>query len=244
MKLDVALLPGLIAEKDLSATVCIVLDIFRATTCMVTAFSNGCNAIIPVLSLDEAHMVAEQIGPVLLAGERQSLKMDGCDLGNSPFDFCRDKLAGQTVVMTTSNGTVAVKATDTAYRTLIGSFINAEAVCREAKKYGKDIVIVCAGTDRTFSLEDTLCAGLLVRLLAANGDMEMTDAAEGALLMYKEANSNLFAIASGSRNGRRLCELERTKDVEYCLQTDLLDLVPYYAKGKITLSETSRNTVL
>ncbi|MBP1763994.1 MAG: 2-phosphosulfolactate phosphatase [Firmicutes bacterium] len=244
MKVDVAFLPGMLAGKNLSDTVCIVLDIFRATTCMVTAFFNGCNAIIPVLSLDEAHVAAEQTGPVLLAGERQSLKMDGCDLGNSPFDFCRDNIAGQTVVMTTSNGTVAVKATDTAYRTMIGSFLNAGAVCQKAKKYGKDIVVVCAGTDRAFSLEDALCAGLLVQLLAANNNGKMTDSAEGVLLMYREAKPNLLTIAAGSRNGRRLCELGRTKDMEYCLQTDLLDIVPYYANGKITLSETNKNTVL
>ncbi|MBP2640201.1 MAG: 2-phosphosulfolactate phosphatase [Firmicutes bacterium] len=236
MKLDVAFLPQEIAENNLSDAVCIVLDIFRATTCIVTAFSNGCKTIIPVLSLVEAHRLAKQAGSVLLAGERQSIKMDGCDMGNSPFEFSRTKVADQTVIMTTSNGTAAVKATETAYCTLIGSFINAGAVCREARRYEKNIVIVCAGTDRTFSLEDALCAGLLVQTLTETGEMILTDSAAGALLMYQQAKSKILEIAGNSRNGQRLRELNRLNEITYCLQTDLFPIVPHYSAGKISLA--------
>lgn len=237
MKIDVAFLPLQIAENNLADTVCIVLDIFRATTSIVTAFSNDCKTIIPVLSLAEAHQLAERIGPVLIAGERQSIKMDGCDLGNSPFEYSRANVEDQTVIMTTSNGTAAVKATEKAYCTLIGAFINAQAVCRKARQYAKNIVIVCAGTDRTFSLEDALCAGLLVQTLTETNEMTLTDSAVGALLMYKAAETKIFEAAGNSRNGRRLRELNRLDEITYCLQTDLFSTVPHYTAGKIILAE-------
>lgn len=235
MKLDVVFLPKEAAGRDLSNTVCIVLDIFRATTCITTAMANGCEKIVPVLAIEEAHVLSNQLGPALLAGERQSIKIEGCDLGNSPFDFCQDNVQEKTIIMTTTNGTVAIKATEGAYRTLIGSFLNAKAVCQMAKQHGKDILIVCAGTDGLFSLEDTLCAGLLIQLLKAEEEAEMTDSARGALLMYTEAKDKLIETAIDSRNGKRLYHLNRMDDIKYCFRIDSLHLVPQYRDGKITL---------
>jgi 2-phosphosulfolactate phosphatase len=235
MKLDVVFLPKDTNGMDLSNTVCIVLDIFRATTCITTAMANGCNKIVPVLAFEDARALSNQIGPVLLAGERRSIKIEGCDLGNSPFEFCQDKVQEQTIIMTTTNGTVAIKATEGAYRTLIGSFLNAKAVCQMAKQYGKDILIVCAGTDGLFSLEDTLCAGLLVQLLKTEDETQMTDSARGALLMYNEAKDKLIETAIDSRNGKRLYDLNRMDDIKYCFRTDSLYLVPQYREGKIIL---------
>ena len=237
MKIDVALLPKGVTEMDLSETVCIVLDIFRATTSILTCCSNGCAVMVPVLSTEDASIAASEIGSVLFAGERQSIKIDGYDFGNSPFEFSQDKVKDQTIVMTTSNGTIAIKATEGAYRTLIGSFLNAKAVCRQGKDYGKDILIVCAGTDGLFSLEDALCAGLLVQLLSGNGGAVLTDSAHGALLMYNEAKDKLVETGVASRNGKRLYDLNRMDDVEYCFQTDLLDIVPEYIKERIVLHQ-------
>lgn len=237
MKIDIALLPKDIGEATLSDTVCIVLDIFRATTSIVTSIANGCQEMIPVLSIEDASRVASQMGSVLFAGERQSIKIDGYHFGNSPYEFSQEKVKGQSIVMTTTNGTIAIKATEGAYRTLIGSFLNAKAVCLEAKEYGKDVLIVCAGTDGLFSLEDTLCAGLLVELLIEDGDMVMTDSARGALLMYTGAKDTLTETAVHSRNGKRLYDLNRMDDVEYCFRIDILDIVPEYLNGKIILNK-------
>ncbi len=221
MKIDIILLPKETTAMDLSDTVCIVLDIFRATTSIVTGLANGCKAIAPALSIEDARTLASQMGPVLLAGERQSIKIEGYDLGNSPFEFCQDTVKDRSIVMTTTNGTIAIKATEGAYRTLIGSFVNAKAVCRQAKQYGKDIVIVCAG--------------LLVQLLTAENDLIMTDSAQGALLMYTAAKENLVAMAVKSRNGKRLYDIDRMNDVEYCLHADQFNIVPQYIEGKIVL---------
>lgn len=233
MNLDVAFRPLEVRALDLADTVCIVLDIFRATTCMTTALHNGCAAIVPVLSMEEARETARLLGPVIFAGERQSLRIEGCELGNSPFDFSPETVRGRTVVTTTTNGTVAIKAAAGAYRTLIGSFLNAAAVCREARRAGKDVLVVCAGTEGFFSLEDALCAGLLVQLLAAQEGAVLTDAAQAAALLYEGAKDNLVATAVASRNGRRLQELGRMDDVACCFRVNTVDLVPEYRDGAI-----------
>lgn len=237
MKLNVAFLPRDIEGMDLSATVCIVLDIFRATTSMTTAFANGCKCIRPVLSVEDAYALADRIGPVLFAGERQSIKIDGFHFGNSPYDFLPDKVKDKTIVMTTTNGTVAVKSTDGAYKTLIGSFVNASAVSAKAGGYGKDVLIVCAGTDRLFSLEDALCAGLLIKKISASlaSKPELTDSAQAAVLLYEQVQDKLAKTAIDSRNGKRLAELGRFDDVEYCFKIDLFDVVPEYRDDKIML---------
>lgn len=236
MKIDVALLPKTVHEMDLSDTVCIVLDIFRATTSIVTSLSNGCAAMVPVLSTEDASVAASQIDHALFAGERQSIRIEGYDFGNSPFEFSKDKVKDRTIVMTTSNGTIAIKATEGSYRTFIGSFLNAKAVAKEAQKHDKDILIVCAGTDGLFSLEDALCAGLLVQLVSEDKETFLTDSAQGTLLMYNQAKNTLVETGVKSRNGKRLYDLQRMDDVEYCFQTDILDIVPEYREERITVT--------
>jgi 2-phosphosulfolactate phosphatase len=234
MQLDVRLLPGDGRETDLSDTVCIVMDVFRATTSIITAIANGCATLIPVMSVDEAYRTAEQIEGPLFAGERQSIKITGFDFGNSPFEFSAEQVQGKTIIMTTTNGTIAIKSTENAYLTLLGSFINASAVCRAAQEQNKSILLVCAGTDGLFSLEDAFCAGLLVKLLTKDKQYELTDAARGVQAMYKGAQETVLSILSESRNGKRLYDLGLEKDVEYCLSTDSSSVVPRYSTGKIT----------
>ncbi len=235
MKIDIALLPQETKGRDLSDTVCIVLDIFRATTSIVTSMSNGCKMMIPALSFEEAQEVTKEMGPVLFAGERKSIRIEGCSLGNSPFEFSQDVVQGKIIGMTTTNGTVAIKSTEGAYRTLIGSFLNANAVCEQATQYGKDILIVCAGTDGLFSLEDALCAGLLVQIFSEGCGMVLTDSAYGAMLMYASGQVALGEVAIASRNGQRLRELDLVSDVEYCVEMDTVTVVPQYINGKIII---------
>lgn len=237
MKVDVAFLPKNIIQGDLSDRVCIVLDIFRATTSIITAMANGCKVIIPVISLEKAYEAAEKFGDVLLAGERKSITIDGFDFGNSPFEFSSDKVENRQIVMTTTNGTIAIQATEGAFRTLIGSFINAEAVSRKAQQCEKDILILCAGTDRTFSLEDSLCAGFIVGILASNNEVELNDSARAAQMMYEAVKDNLLEVARSSKNGQRLVELAKESEVEYCVRRNIVNVVPEYKESCIIFAE-------
>lgn len=234
VKIDVAFLPEYGNKLDVSDTVCIVLDIFRATSSIITAISNGCRTIVPVSSIEDAYSVAERLGTPLFAGERQSIRIEGFDFGNSPFEFSADKVRDKTIVMTTTNGTIAIKAAERACLTLLGSFINAQAVCQSASRQKRDILLICAGTDGMFSLEDALCAGLLVDTLSKDGSYTLTDAAQGVQVMYNGAGAALLEIAGKSRNGKRLFDLGLQKEVEYCLRADSVIAVPVYRDGKIT----------
>ena len=222
MKVEVAFLPKCIEEQDLSNTVCVILDIFRATTSIVTAMSHGCRMIYPVDSLDKAYEAAKQLGNVLMAG-------------NSPWEFTAEKVWEQQIVMTTTNGTVAIQAAKEAFCTLIGSFHNAEAVCQQIKQFNKDVFIICAGTDRAFSLEDSLCAGFLVDKLANSNTVKLNDSALGARVMYQAAQDRLIETAIKSRNGRRLVELGKEAEVGLCLRRDIVNVVPVFKNNRIFL---------
>lgn len=231
MQVDVALLPHNLDCESFKNKTCIVLDIFRATTSIVTAIANGCEKILPVISLECANAVGKNFKQPLFAGERKSLKIAGFNFGNSPLEFTKQAVQGQTIIMTTSNGTIAIEATKTASRTLIGAFINVDAVCQQALEYQQDIIIVCAGTDRQFSLEDALGAGAMVERLSTV--CEASDAALGVALMYKAAKEDLSTIVANSKNGKRLVELQYLEDLRYCLQENILSTVPIYKNGKI-----------
>ena len=103
--------------RDLSRTTCVVFDVLRATSTMALALSNGEEAIIPVAGIAEALRLREEQPAMLLAGERDGVRIPASlaggvdfDLGNSPREFTRDKVQGKTIVMTTTNGTRALRA--------------------------------------------------------------------------------------------------------------------------------------
>lgn len=235
MIIEVAFLPRELADRNLGGMLCIVLDIFRATTSMITAFANGCRTIIPATTVEEARAVAagQKNRPYLLAGERKGLRIDGFQFGNSPREFMRKFADDAALVMTTTNGTRAVKAAAGADGVLIGGFINAAAVCRHAADNGKDILIVCAGTDGLFSLEDALCAGLLVNILGERENCRLTDAARAAMLMYQTAAGELYQVAATASHGRCLSALGFAEDVAICLDISTVSLVPEYRAGEI-----------
>ena len=190
--------------------------------------------IYPVLTVEEARQMAGENPGCLLAGERKSIQTEGFDLGNSPYDFSSDNVRGRCVIMTTTNGTAAIKATEGSHRTFIGSFLNAKAVCEQIAAYGKDILIVCAGTEQTFSLEDALCAAYLVTILRGEDSAAaLTDAAQAAMMLYKQAEDDLMGAVKNSKNGKRLVDLNREHDVEYCLRKNHLAVVPQYCGGRI-----------
>ena len=59
-----------LAARDLSATHCVVYDVLRATTSMLTALANGANSILPVRDIHEAIKLRSKFPNALLAGER------------------------------------------------------------------------------------------------------------------------------------------------------------------------------
>ena len=200
MKFDAALTPadiGRLSERDLSATTCVVFDVLRATSSMITALANGAAEIFPVKTIEEARALREKLPDALLGGERHGERIEGFDLGNNPFEYTA--LAGKRIISTTTNGTVALRACERAGRVLVGALLNLAALRDElARTKPAEVLLVCAGTFDTFALEDAIAAGLLATEFP---DAELTDAAVAAVATARRFATPLDGLLA-ARNGR------------------------------------------
>jgi 2-phosphosulfolactate phosphatase len=223
-----------LARRDLSQTACVVIDVLRATTSMVTALANGAEAIIPVAEIQDAIAIRWQRPEVLLAGEREGLRIRAdqagveFDLGNSPREFVSERVQGRTIVMTTTNGTRALCACASAAHVLIGSFLNLRAVANWLRdQLPPNLVLVCSGTRDQAALEDTIVAGgLCERLWPWYASGEVADSAEIARRIYPLFRADLLGAMNHARNGRRLMNhSELRPDVAFCVQRETVNFV-------------------
>ncbi|MEI6713305.1 MAG: 2-phosphosulfolactate phosphatase [Verrucomicrobiota bacterium] len=231
MKIDVALEPSEIAQlggRDLTGTTCVVFDVLRATSSMVTGLSGGVEEIIPVSTIEEALAKKGSRSDLLLGGERFGERIQGFDLGNSPFEY-RD-LRGAKIVTTTTNGTVALRACVGAQRVFVGAILNLGAVVRMLKQSGvQSLLLVCAGTFETLALEDVWAAGCLLRSFQ---DEMWSDAAHVAFGVVQRWPEPLAALKA-ARNGRELLSKGRLDDVEWCAKESVLDVVGVMEEGVV-----------
>ena len=233
-------------RRNLDDTLCVVFDVFRATSSMLAALANGAAAIIPVAEISEALDIRQKDPRVLLAGERDGLRIPAAltggvdfDLGNSPLEFTRDRVAGKAIVMTTTNGTRALRACAHAQTVLIASFSNLKATAEWITRARPDnVLVVCSGTFEEAAYEDVLAAGALCELLWNScAQTEVSDAALMARRLYLEAQPNLAAAAAESRNGRRLLARPALSgDVPFSLRRDVFHFAAALREdGTVTL---------
>ncbi|MEG6586526.1 2-phosphosulfolactate phosphatase [Dendrosporobacter sp. 1207_IL3150] len=211
----------------------VVIDVFRATTSIATAFANGCKELIPVEKIDEAFKMLELYPDALLAGEREGILINGFNLGNSPFEYSNSNIGGKTVIMTTTNGTFALKCAANTEKVYTASFVNCAAVCQKLEQEDRDIVIICSGTEGRFSVEDTLCAGLISDRL--NKVAVLSDTAQAAQAMYQGYKDDFENRVSESSHAKYLKRIGFDKDIDYCLKHDILDVVPVFQNGTIKI---------
>ncbi len=227
-RVEVCLSPALFehyhSQKD---TTVVVIDVFRATSAICTAFAHGIKEIRPVASLDEAREYQRQgyIG----AAERNGEIVDGFELGNSPFSYMKDELKGKPVVLTTTNGTKAISvAKSHAKNLIIGSFLNLSAVTNYLKSNQQHVLLLCAGWKDRFNLEDTLFAGAVVNQLMNSAEFSAySDSAIAAAQLFKNADSNLEGFLENSSHRNRLARLNLKKDISFCLKMDEYSVLPY-----------------
>jgi len=232
-KIDVIPSAKYVDPDKIKNTVPVVIDVLRATTVMVTAFEHGVKEIIPVLSPDEAFEIKKKMGEdVLLGGERDAELIPGFDLDNSPFSYMNENVNGKTLVMTTTNGTSAIRAAAMAGDVLIASFLNVKAVADKLKDAEK-ISLVCSGTNGNYTLEDGLCAGYVIDLLKKEEDVEMTDFARLVHSFYEHSAGNVRLAASGAKHFKILESKGFMRDLDYCFRTDVSDIVPVFSDGSI-----------
>jgi len=217
--------PALFQFYDSVDRIVVVTDVLRATSAICTAFQHGVKAIIPVATIEEARQY-RQMG-YMAAAERNGIVQDGFEFGNSPFSYMSDNVKGQTIALTTTNGTQAVDIAKNASKVIIGSFLNLTAVANWILQQNENVTVLCSGWKNRYNMEDTLFAGALVEAL--KGEIESTDYDDAALAaqrMYNEAKDDLYGFLENSSHRHRMNRLDLEKDVRYCLQLDVTDVVP------------------
>lgn len=229
--------------RDLSETTCVVFDILRATTTMMTALANGAEAIQPVAEISEALALRQNNLELLLAGERDGLQIGAeqtgsidFDLGNSPREFTAEKVGGKTIVMTTTNGTRALQACAGAKMVLIGSFLGLRRVANWiVRERPANLVLVCSGTFEEPALEDTLAAGALCEKIWVHyAGGSIADSAEIVRRLYPLLQMDLIGAMNHARNGRKLLSNPALKnDVWFCLQRETLNFLAEYKNGLV-----------
>ncbi|MHB1316116.1 MAG: 2-phosphosulfolactate phosphatase [Christensenellales bacterium] len=238
MKINVYVVYDLVQEKELKDQTAIILDTLRASTTIVTAMNNGCKQVIPVSEVEEAVNSSNSMGRAhtVLGGERETMKIPGFDLGNSPLDYTEEAMQNKQLVFTSSNGTKAILRARLAKNVLIGAMINDRAVAEKAVSLGDDIAIVCAGTEGQLSLDDLLTAGSIITLICnMRSDVDLDDAATLAKEVFASAKDDLVNEIKKSAHCKKLIKKGFKCDVEYCLQRNIVKSVPVYSEGVISL---------
>ena len=238
VKIEVCLSPADYLARTatgLADAVCVVFDVLRATSVMVTGLANGAAGFVPTAEISLALALRTQHPGALLAGERGGRRITAVqsggvtfDLGNSPREYVPRRIAGRTIISTTTNGTRALRACAPAQSVAAASFLNLSATADWlARQTTERVMLVCAGTAEFPALEDILAAGALCELLDRPGEaVELLDSAETAVRVYREAQLDLFGAVSRSQNGRRLlADAELREDVAFCLRRDSCGLV-------------------
>lgn len=222
-QIDVCLTPDLLHLHTVDNMIVVVADIFRATSCMVTAFAYGVGSIIPVATVAECRDLQQR--GYLAAAERNAHTVEGFDLDNSPFSYMDDQLRGTDIAMTTTNGTLAITRSRAAVKVLVGAFLNLDAIASYLRTQPYDVLVLCAGWKGRPNLEDTLFAGALAQRLSNHYAMH-EDAALMAHRLYCDGKDNLIGYLANASHLQRLQRLGIHKDIAYCLQNDLYDVVP------------------
>jgi 2-phosphosulfolactate phosphatase len=245
--LEVLFTPAEFSALDangLSDVVCVVFDVLRATSSMLTALGNGASRIFPVREISDAMECRRAHPGALLAGERHGVRILGAqtggvdfDLGNSPLEFTRERVAGREIIITTTNGTRALQACVGARRILVGGFLNLRALAELIdEERASRLLIVCAGTYEEAAYEDTLAAGALCELVWRRfAPDNIADSAQIARQIYLDARGDLENVMVHSRNARRLLSKpELRDDVAFCLRRDSLEIIAELRDGAVS----------
>jgi len=233
MQLEVCYSPAMFHKYENKESIIVVVDIFRATSAIATAFDNGVEKIIPVGTLDEARKYKDK--GYLIAAERNGIVLDFADFGNSPFNFMGKHLDGKTIVYSTTNGTQAIKTASNCYKVAIGAFINHTAVCNWLEAQNRDVIILCAGWKDRFNFEDAIYAGAMVETLLKSGKFEtICDSALSSMDLWKLAKTDLMAYKEKFAHRHRMKRLKIDDVIEYCLTFDKNNVIPIYNNGYIS----------
>ncbi len=236
MKINVLFSPLNADELYFTNKTTVVIDVLRATSVITQAMKNKAKEIIPVATVEFAVKVSGGMfgGQTLLGGERNTKKIEGFALGNSPFEYVKKIVEGKSIVFYTTNGTKAIVRAKFSEYLIICAFLNISAVAKYIADLGNDVEILCSGRNNLFSLEDSVCAGRLVKEISAlNSDLILSDSTLAAMSLYDKFGSDLISMMKTCEHGKILMDNGFEKDIEFCAKIDSTDIIPVFKNGTI-----------
>jgi len=230
--LEVCLTPAVFNRFDHKEAVVVIIDVLRASSAICTAFANGAVSIIPVSEVSEALEYKKK--GFMVAAERDGFVLDFADLGNSPFNFTRDKVEGKTIVYSTTNGTRIIELASASFSSAIGTFNNLSAVMRWVLKQDHDAILFCAGWKDKFNLEDTICAGAMADILMSSGNYNtICDSTFASIDLWKIASTDPLKYIQKAAQRSRLRDKGLDDCIEYCMSIDVNQSVPVVMNGHL-----------
>lgn len=235
--LNTVLSPSLIKLYDISNSIVVIIDIFRATSTIATALYNGAKSVIPVDSVAGCIKLGKQM-EAITAGERDGRIAEGLQYGNTPLQYTKEFINGKTLILTTTNGTrllhIALNAN--AKTIITGSFCNISSVCNYILHQNTNVILACAAWKNRVNIEDTLFAGAVINRVKENLEINC-DASQIAETLYLQAKENLFDFLKekNASHFERLMGFGLEKDIRFCLSEDNANILGLYANGRLII---------
>lgn len=228
-KIEVCLSPSLLHLYDISNSIVVVIDIFRASSTIVAAMHNGAEKVIPIDSVESCIAQGALTRNSVTAGERDGKIAPGLSFGNSPSEYPRAFIEGKTLLLTTTNGTKLLHMAAEASQIIIGSFLNLSAICDYIISQNKDVLLACAAWKDKVNMEDALFAGAVVDRVKDSFEV-YCDSGRITSGMYRNAIDfpSLIDYLKESTHYKRLSSYGLEADMEYCTQVDIHPVVPLY----------------
>lgn len=239
MRLEVRLRPEAVRDEEIRGRVVVVIDVIRFSTSVTVALESGARRVLPAASVEEARRLARTLGrsEVLLCGEQGGDRVEGYDLGNSPREFKHERVAGRTLVYSTTNGTRAVDRVRDAGRVLVACMRNLGAVAGRVRAQDQPTLLLCAGRAGSVALDDAWCAGLLAERIGREGRIEPDDTARLALAAARSLGLPDRSALERTESGAAVAARGLAEDLEVCAQMDRTGTVPVLEEGSLVLED-------
>ena len=236
-RIDLYFTPSEIQDSDLADKLVIVVDVLRASTTAAVALANGAREIIPVASIDAAGELKQKLGKehVLLCGEREGVKIEGFDLGNSPAEYESKVVKDKALIFCSTNGSKAMLKGSQGALCLVGGLINLSEILRFILREEKELTIICSGSAGKFSFEDAVAGGKYISDLEKKlgRELDKNDGARAALYLFRREEADLYSALRNSFHGKYLVTLGFEADIREAAKLDSVPVVPLLSGGRI-----------
>jgi 2-phosphosulfolactate phosphatase len=247
MKCIVHISPVNLDELYFTGKTIVVIDVLRASNTIITALSNGARDIVPVGSIEFAVRISGGMfgGQTLLGGERNTKKIDGFALGNSPTEYSEEIVSGKSIVFYTTNGSKAIAKAKFSENLFVCSFSNISAIANLLADLNLDFEILCAGRNNSFSLEDSVCAGnLIAKTQESHKGLNLNDSSTACLTLYRNYETDILGMLKNSDHGKLLIENGFQEDINICSEVDNVKVIPFFRENVVKLMRNNNPSIL